>query len=123
DVTPEEKGAKLIELSKLIASHDEHIIQAGANLIEWDQKVLVTNSKGIYQDDVRTYSRVALVAVAQDGARMQEAYEAPGRNMGFEIFDEIDFKALAKEVGESVMTYLYADNMESQELPVVIHNG
>lgn len=43
--------------------------------------------------------------------------------MGFEIFDEIDFKALAKEVATSAMTYLYADPMEPQEMPVVIHNG
>ncbi|MFA5692835.1 MAG: TldD/PmbA family protein, partial [Acholeplasmataceae bacterium] len=54
---------------------------------------------------------------------MQEAYEGPGRNMGFEIFEEINFEELALEVAESVMKYLYADNMEPEELPVVIHNG
>lgn len=122
-VTPAEKSKKLIELSHIIKDHDDKIIQAGASLVEWEQKVLIANSKGIYQDDVRTYTRVVLSAVAQDGELMQDAYEAPGRNMGFEIFDEIDLKTLAKDVGHSVMTYLYADNMEPQEMPVVIHNG
>ncbi len=122
-LTPKEKSQTLIELSNMIKDHDSKIIQAGATLIEWEQKVLIANSNGIYQDDVRTYTRVALTAVAQDGALMQDAYEAPGRNMGFEIFEALDFKALAKEVAESVMTYLYADNMEPQEMPVVIHNG
>ncbi len=122
-ITPEEKSKTLIELSNIIKAHDEKILQAGATLIEWTQKVLIANSNGIYQDDIRTYTRCALTAVAQDGALMQDAYEAPGRNMGFELFEEIDFKELAKEVAESVMTYLYADNMEPQEMPVVLHNG
>ncbi|MBN3490026.1 TldD/PmbA family protein [Acholeplasma equirhinis] len=122
-LTPSEKSAKLVELSNLMKSQNEKIVQAGTTLIEWEQKVLIANSKGIYQDDVRTYTRVVMSAVAQDGPLMQDAYEAPGRNMGFEIFDEIDFKQLALEVAESVMTYLYADNMEPQEMPVVLHNG
>ncbi|CDR30568.1 protease TldD [Acholeplasma oculi] len=122
-LTPQEKSKTLIELSNIIKNHDEKIIQAGATLIEWEQKVLIANSRGLLQDDVRTYTRCALTATAQDNALIQDAYEAPGRNMGFEIFDEIDFKALAKEVAESAMTYLYADNMEPQEMPVVIHNG
>lgn len=122
-ITPEAKSQTLIELSNIIKAHDEKIIQAGATLIEWTQKILIANSNGIYQDDIRTYTRCALTAVAQDGALMQDAYEAPGRNMGFELFEAIDFKALAKEVAESVMTYLYADNMEPQEMPVVLHNG
>jgi TldD protein len=122
-LTAKEKSQTLIELSNMIKDHDSKIIQAGATLIEWEQKVLIANSNGIYQDDVRTYTRTALTAVAQDGALLQDAYEAPGRSMGFEIFEAVDFKALAKEVAESVMTYLYADNMEPQEMPVVIHNG
>lgn len=122
-VTPKEKGEKLIELSNIMKNHDEKIVQAQAMLLEWDQKILVVNSRGVYQNDERTYTRVILVAVAQDGALMQDAHEGPGRNMGFEIFDEIDFKALAKEVATSAMTYLYADPMEPQEMPVVIHNG
>lgn len=122
-VTPEVKSQKLIELSNIIKSHDEKIVQAMSSLVEWNQNVLIVNSNGLYQDDERTYSRVIMYAVAQDGELMQEAYEGPGRNMGFEIFDELDLKALAKEVAESVLVYLYADNMEPQELPVVIHNG
>ncbi|WP_025725366.1 TldD/PmbA family protein [Acholeplasma granularum] len=123
DITPAKKAETLIELSNIIKNHNDKIIQAGARLIEWEQKVLIANSKGIYQDDVRTYTRCGLSAVAQDGNLMQDAFEAPGRNMGFELFEEIDFKAVALEVAESVMTYLYADNMEPQEMPVVIHNG
>ncbi len=122
-LTPEEKSKVLIKLSNMIKNHDTKIIQAGSTLIEWTQKILVVNSNGIYQDDVRTYTRALLSATAQDGDLMQDAYEAPGRQMGFELFDEIDFEKLAKEVAQSVMTYLYADNMEPQELPVVIHNG
>lgn len=122
-MTPEAKSKVLVKLSNLIKNHNEHIIQAGTSVVEWTQKILVVNSNGIYQDDIRTYTRGVLSATAQDGELMQDAYEAPGRHMGFELFDELDFEKLAIEVAESVMTYLYADNMEPQELPVVIHNG
>jgi TldD protein len=122
-LSPKEKSQKLIHLSNLMKNYDDRIIQAGTNLIEWHQKVLIANSRGVYQDDERTYTRVFLSCVAQDGDLMQDGYDAPGRNMGFEIFDHIDFEALAKEVAQSAITYLYADSMEPQEMPVVIHNG
>lgn len=122
-IDPKVKSEKLVKLSNIIKNHDERIVQSISSLIEWTQDVLIANSNGVYQDDKRVYTRVILQAVAKDKDLMQQAFEGPGRNMGFEIFDEIDFESLAKEVSESVMTYLYADNMEPQELPVVIHNG
>jgi TldD protein len=61
------------------------------------------------QDDVRTHTRVVvLMAVAQEnGTMMQQAYEGPGRYMGFEIFDAIDTRKLALEVAESAITVTY----------------
>ena len=99
-------------------NHDENC--SSSSDASNDQKILVVNSRGVYQNDERTYT-VILVAVAQDGALMQDAHEGPGRNMGFEIFDEIDFSSPKKVT--SAMTYLYVDPMEPQEMPVVIHNG
>ena len=49
-VTPTEKSKKLIELSHIIKDHDDKIIQAGATLVEWEQKgINCFNSNGIYQ--------------------------------------------------------------------------
>ena len=123
EVDVKEKTDKLIHLSNLIRNHDSRIVQAITQLLETEQNVLVANSHGVYQNDLRTYTRVVLMAVAKEGDQMQQAFEGPGRYMGFEIFDAIDFDTLAIEVATSAITLLSADDMTSQVMPVVLHNG
>ena len=122
-VSSKEKADKLVALSNQIKSYDERIIQAVTQLLETEQKILVVNSEGIYQDDVRVYTRVILMAVAQENGVMQQAFEGPGRFMGFEIFDEIDMEPLADEAAQSAIKLLSAVDMTPQVMPVVIHNG
>jgi len=43
--------------------------------------------------------------------------------MGFEIFDALEVETLAKETAESAITLLSAEDIESQVMPVVLHNG
>jgi TldD protein len=123
DVSRVEKAQKLQELSNIMKDHDARIVQAVAQYVEHEQDVLIANSEGVYQDDKRVYTRVGLVAVAQEDGRMQQAHEGPGRSMGFEIFAEIDMRALAKGVAESAITLLSAEDIASQVMPVVLHHG
>ncbi len=124
DLVPvKEKTDLLQELSKIIQSHDPRIVQATTQLIEQEQKVWIANSKGVYQDDVRTYIRLVLQAISQDQGVMQQAFEGPGRHMGFEFFDTIDARALAKEVATSAITLLTAEDMVPQQMTVVLHNA
>lgn len=118
-----EKTQKLQELSNIMKNHDQRIVQAAAQLLENQQKVLVVNSEGVYQDDVRTYTRVFLLAASSENGLMQQASEGPGRYMGLEIFDSMDFKQIAKEVATSAITLLSAEDMVPQVMPVVLHNG
>lgn len=118
-----EKTQKLQELSNIIKSHDPRIVQAMTQLIENRQKIWVANTEGTYQDDVRTYTRVIMMAASMENGQMQQAFEGPGRYMGFEIFDEIDFKKAAKEVAVSSIMLLSAEDMVPQVMPVVLHNG
>jgi TldD protein len=118
-----EKTNILQELSNLIKNYNPKIVQAITQLLENEQSVLIANSDGIFQDDVRTHTRVVLMAVAQENGLMQQAYEGPGRYMGFEIFDAIDTRKLALEVAESAVQLLSAEDMTSQVMPVVLHNG
>jgi TldD protein len=117
------KTAKLQKLSNIMKSHDPRIVQAIAQLIENRQKVLVVNSEGVYQNDVRTYTRVVMMAASSENGLMQQASEGPGRYMGFEIFDAVDCEKLAKEVAISSITLLSAEDMVPQIMPVVLHNG
>lgn len=123
DVTIKEKADKLVELSNILKSYDKRIIQGVSALIEMQQDILVANTNGIYQDDKRVYTRVSLMAAAQEGANMQQGFEAPGRYLGLEIFDMIDFKQIAVEVAKQAITLLHAEDMTPQVMPVVLHNG
>ncbi len=121
--TTQEKAEKLLPLTKIMADYDERIVQSIAMLSDMKQDVLVVNSEGVYQKDERHYARVILMAVAKDENSMQQAYEGPGRSMGFEIFDALEVETLAKETAESAITLLSAEDIESQVMPVVLHNG
>ncbi len=123
DVSNDERAKVLSELSFIMKNHDERIVQAIAQVVEKRQKVLIANSRGVYQDDVRVYTRAALQAVANENGVMQYGYEAPGRYAGFELFDMLDFKALAKEAATSAITLLGADEIEPQVMPVILNNG
>lgn len=123
DVSNQERADKLIELSHLMKAQDPRIVQAIAQSIEKRQSVLIANSKGVYQDDVRVYTRIVVQSVASENGVMQYGYEAPGRYAGFEIFDMIDFKALALEAAQSAITLLTADEIEPQVMPVILNNG
>ncbi len=122
-VTTKEKSEKLQGLSNKIKAYDPRIVQAITQLVESEQNILIANSNGVYQDDKRTYTRAVFMAVAQENGQMQQAYEGPGRYMGYELFDEIDADQYALDVAESAIQLLSAEDMVSQVMPVVLHNG
>ncbi|CCV64133.1 Predicted Zn-dependent protease TldD [Alteracholeplasma palmae J233] len=122
-IPKETKALKLVSLSKIMQDASEKITQTVVRLIEKEQKVLIANTNGIYQDDIRTYTRCTMMAVAKDQDKMQEAFEGPGRHMGYELFDVIDFDTIAKETALKAVALLDAKDMVPQVLPVVIHNG
>lgn len=118
-----EKTSKLQHLSKLMKAHDARIVQSITQLVETEQSVLITNSLGVYQNDLRPHTRVIMMAVSQENGLMQQAFEGPGRSMGCEIFEIMDFDKLAIEVATSAITLLSAEDMVPQVMPVVLHNG
>ena len=122
-VPVQEKTDLLVKASNAMKAVDTRIVQAITQLLETEQRILVVNNEGIYQDDLRTYSRYVAMAVAQEAGVMQQAYEGPGRFKGFELFDEIDAVEIAKEVAESAIGLLIAKDMTSQVMPVILHNG
>lgn len=119
----EEKTAILQKLSHMMKNYDQRIVQSITQLIETEQDVLIANSEGVFQNDLRAHTRGILMAVAQENGIMQQAFEGPGRSKGFELFEEVDFESLAKEVAESAITLLSAEDMVPQVMPVVLHNG
>lgn len=85
--------------------YDSKIIQSIVNFEEKEQKILVANSKGIYQKDHRPYIMCSMTAVAKDNKNMEEFNEHRGRSMGLEIFDLIDLEDIAKKQLKKQLCY------------------
>jgi TldD protein len=83
----------------------------------------VANSDGLLAEDdqVRTRFMVNCVAVGDTG--MQTGMEAPGRTIGFELFDEIDPEEVARTAADRALAMLRARPAPSGKLPVVLKRG
>lgn len=123
EVSNNEKAEIIKKYSKIIKDYDERIVQAVVNLVEWEQKILVVNNQGVYQSDYRPYIRISFMAVAKSEKGMQDSYEAPGAQKGFEFIDEIDGESIAREVAESAIRILNADEIKPEKMTVVLNNG
>ena len=115
-----ERSAKLIELSNIIKTYDERIVQAVAMLLETEQRCGL-QIQMVYTKMMYHIYTCNLQAVAKE-AKYAKCFQVQD-DTGFEIFDEIDCKALATEVAHSAILQLSAEDIESQVMPVVIHNG
>jgi len=117
------KSKKISDLSNKITAYDPRIVQSAVNLSEVKQNILVVNSKGTYQDDLRTYTRLALTAVAKEGDDLQRVFEAPGKFCGYELTDMINFDEIAIDVAKRAVLMLSAQPIKAQVMPVIIANG
>ena len=104
-------------------SRSDSIRQVSAAYADSRRRILVANSDGLLADDdqVRTRFMVQCVAVADTG--MQTGLEAPGRTVGFELFDEIDPEEVANTAADRALAMLRARPAPSGKLPVVLKRG
>ncbi len=102
--------------------YHEQISQVAINYLDMDQNVLIANSEGLFAEDRRTRTRLAINAVASKGNEKQSGFYGPGRHMGFELFEHIDVEEYAKEAARIAVTMVNADYAPSGKYPVVIHN-
>jgi TldD protein len=114
---------RLLEVNNIIKNYSPFIVQSQVALSEEVQKVLIVNSKGVYQDDLRIRTRIALVSVASNGTEMQQAFEGPGKSIGVELMDKLNLDELALDVAKRSVDALEAEEFVSQVLPVVLNNG
>src|SRR5262245_37473433 len=104
-------------------SEGDAIRQVSASYADSRRQILVANSDGLLaQDDqVRTRFFVQCVAVGDTG--MQTGMEAPGRTVGFELFDEIEPEEVARTSARRALTMLRARPAPTGKLPVVLKKG
>ena len=127
-VLPEsvEKGRKVQLLERAddaARAEGDAISQVSASYADSRRRILVANSDGLLtgDDQVRTRFFVQCVAVADTG--MQTATEAPGRTVGFELFDDIEPEEVARTSARRALTMLRARPAPTGKLPVVLKRG
>lgn len=103
--------------------YSSEISQVGVNYIDKEQNVLIANSEGLYVEDKRIRTRLAISSVASLNGENQTGFEGPGRHMGFEMFNYIDPEYYGKEASRVAYTMLHAKNCPAGKMPVAIDNG
>ena len=123
DIDINRKVLKLKEAYKSAKNYSKEIIQVVSSYADVDQKILIANTEGLLTRDRRIRSRFMIQSIAGDGKENQIGYEAPGRSMGFELFNEIDVIKCGLRSAEVAVTMLHAPLCPSGEMPVAIDNG
>ena len=117
------KIEKMRAAQAVMAAYPE-VSQTSVRYTDSEQQVWIANSDGLYVSDTRVYTRMAMTAIASNGAENQTGSESPGALQGFEIFDtRIDPEAYAKKAAECAVTMLHAPVCPAGMMPVCIDNG
>lgn len=103
--------------------YSSEISQVGVNYIDKEQNVLIANTEGLYVEDKRVRTRLAINSVASLNGENQTGFEGPGRHMGFEMFNYIDPEYYGKEASRIAYTMLRAKNCPAGKMTVAIDNG
>ncbi|MDR1600440.1 MAG: TldD/PmbA family protein [Oscillospiraceae bacterium] len=99
------------------------ITQTICRYVDWDQRVTIANSEGLFTSDRRVYTRVALSAVASDGAENQSGMSGPGAMRGAEFAESLDIEERARKAASMAVTMLRARQSPAGVMPVVIDGG
>jgi TldD protein len=99
------------------------IVQVEATLLEWEQDILVATSDAVWTEDHRVRTRLAVSAIAQDGAEVQTGVAWQGLSVGLELLDRFPPREMGQRAGTQALTNLRARPAPAGTMPVVIGNA
>lgn len=108
---------------KSAKEYSNEITQVSVGYSDKEQNILIANTEGLYTEDKRVRTRLAVNSVASLNGENQTGFEGPGRHMGFEMFNEIDPEFYGREASRVAHTMLHAKNCPAGKMPVAIDNG
>jgi TldD protein len=94
-----------------------------ASYADAHRRILVANSDGLLADDDQVRTRLVVHCVATGDTGMQTGHEAPGRTMGFELFDEFAPDEVGRTAARRAMSLLDAVPAPTGRIPVVLRRG
>ena len=99
------------------------IRQVSVSYADSRRRVLVANSDGVLASDDQVRTRFFVHSVAEADTGMQTGMEAPGRTVGFELFDDVDPEEVARTAARRALTMLRARPAPTGKVPVVLKRG
>ena len=123
EVAKSRKADLLLRADEVARSEGAAIGQVRAGYADARRAILVANSEGMLAEDSVTRTRIHVQCVAVGDGGMQTGFDAPGRTMGFELFDEVDVDEVARTAARRALTNLSAQPAPSGRWPVVLKRG
>ncbi len=104
-------------------NYDDLITQVTVSYMDYNQDIMVANSEGLWKQDKRIRSRMAISSIASKNGEMQSGFFGPGASKGYEFFENLDVDKYAKEASRIAVTMVNAKYSPSGKMPVIIDNG
>ena len=123
DLSNAEKIAFLEKAYLGANSVGEEIVQIISTMSDKEQNIVVANSNGRLARDTRTNIRITTTAIASNGNDSQTASNNIGRNQGYEMLENVDLFSFGKDIAESAIRILNAEEIIGGKMTVVVHNG
>ncbi len=99
------------------------ITSVTASYADAHRRILVANSEGLLAGDDQVRTRMTVQCVATGDTGMQTGYEAPGRTMGFELFDTVEPEQVGRTAAARALSLLDAVPAPTGRIPVVLRRG
>lgn len=117
-----ERKVAAVELANRVARGvDKRVHQVAVSYGDVVQEVLIANSEGVLVEDERVRTRLAVNAIASEGALIQTGYEALGGHCGFELISaEEAVERLALQAARRAVLMLGARPAPAGRMPVVL---
>ncbi len=104
-------------------NYDDLITQVTVSYMDYNQDIMVANSEGLWKEDKRVRTRLAISSVASKNGEMQSGFFGPGASKGYEFYENLDVDKYAREASRIAVTMVNAKYSPSGKMPVIIDNG
>lgn len=122
-VSDTERAEILHKLSDFSYKESSYIKRVDASLDTKLQRVMIANTEGLRVNDERSYSRMVLSALAEDGDKTFSIGNVHGKMGGFEVISNFDLEAFAVQTTADAVEMLRAENCPTGRIPVVLKEG
>jgi TldD protein len=124
DAVEKSRKVELLERADAAArQRGDAVRQVSAGYADGRRHILVANSDGVLVEDDQVRTRFSVTCVALGDTGLRTGTEAPGRSVGFELFDEIAPEAVATTAADRAIAMLAAQPAPSGPMPVVLRRG